>query len=256
VPQRAAGYVDRDGTLVNGEPLRPRIIAPNGGILSSAPDMGRWLDALFAGRIVKPDTLALMTRPITLNDRKSFSAGFAWFLDTFRGRRVLLHNGSTIAGFSSVVYWYPDHALGVVVLMNIDRWNAVNVLATKMANCFVAGLSTGELTPVSDPDPALSRRLLDLLGAIAGRRDSEALAPNLRNPNNPPRVPASFGFAGVADRFTLLEREDLGGAGVLRFGQTIRWIHRYRLVSGSRVICYTFELTPQGEVARMFPEEE
>ena len=102
----------------------------------------------------------------------------------------------------------------------------------------------------------LTRRFLEMLGDIAARRDSDLLAANLRNPPGAPRLSASFGYPGAPDRFVLLEREDLEANGVLRFGQVIRWIYRYKLVAGTRVISYTFELTPQRTVARMFPEEE
>jgi hypothetical protein len=33
---------------------------------------------------------------------------------------VLLHNGSTVAWFSSVVYWYEKSRCAIAVLMNID----------------------------------------------------------------------------------------------------------------------------------------
>jgi CubicO group peptidase (beta-lactamase class C family) len=256
VKRRASGYVDRGGILVNGEALRPRVIAANGGILSTAPDMVAWLAALAAGRIVKPQTLDLMRAPLQLANGQPYNAGIAWFLDTFRGHRVLLHNGSTVGGFSSVVYWYPDDELAVAVLMNIDRWNAVNVLATKVANAFVPGLSTGELAARTDLEPDLTANLLGLLRAIADGRDSALLAPSLRTPSGRPRVPPGFGFGGTADRFELLDREDFGASGVLRFGQTIRWIYRYKLRSGTRTVCYTFELTPGRLVARLIPEDE
>ena len=44
------GYVDSAGVLLNGEPLRPRVLWPNGGILSTAADMATWELALAGGR--------------------------------------------------------------------------------------------------------------------------------------------------------------------------------------------------------------
>jgi len=43
---------------------------------------------------------------------------------------MLIHNGTTPGGFSSVFCHYPDDRLTVVVLCNIDRGDAVNVIAT------------------------------------------------------------------------------------------------------------------------------
>jgi hypothetical protein len=70
------------------------------------------------------------------------------------------------------------------------------------------------------------------------------------------RVLAQAAFAGAVDRFGFLEREDLGPEGVERFGAVIRWVYRYKLVSGRRTIYYTFELSPDGKVARFRPEED
>jgi len=89
--------------------------------------------------------MGLMTTPTRFNDGSSFDAGgIAWFFSEFRGHRMMLHNGSTAAGFSSVIYRYPDDDLSVVVLLNIDRSDTVNVLATSVASFYVPGLATRE----------------------------------------------------------------------------------------------------------------
>lgn len=256
VRNRAGGYVDSAGVFQNGEPHRPGIIAPSGGVMSTAQDMARWMIALEAGRLVKPATLDLMQTPVRLNDGRTFSAGMGWFLDTFHGHRLLLHNGSTVGGYSSVVYRYPDDRLAVVVLFNVDRFNAVNLLATRLVSLFGPPLWTGGFAERPDPDPGLSRRVLEMLRAVAERRDTEMLAPNLRNPGAPPRTNATFGFAGTPDRFAFLDREDLGSAGQVRFGNTIRAIHRYKLVAGERTLYYSVEFTPEGKVARFVMEED
>jgi len=133
LPNRASGYVDQQGVLINGEPLRPAILAPNGGVVSTAADMARWLMALDAGTLVKPATLALMMAPTRLGDGSLFPGGIAWFLGDVKGHRMSVHNGSTVAGYSSVVYRFPYDELSVVVLLNIDRFDAVNVLASDIA---------------------------------------------------------------------------------------------------------------------------
>jgi CubicO group peptidase (beta-lactamase class C family) len=254
VPHRAGGYVEEDGQLRNGEPHRPRVIAPSGGIMASAVDLANWLAALPAGTVLQPASLEQMNRDIVLNNGRRFSAGMGWFMDTFHGHRAMLHNGSTVGGFSSVIYWYPDDRLGVAVLMNIDRFNAVNVLATRIADFFVPGLSPVGMAERADPDPAQSRRFLDLLAAVAAHTDSDLLAPNLRNPGGAPRTTRSFGFSGTPDRFAFLEREELP-PNTVRFGNSIRAIYRYKLVTGARTIYYLFEMTPEGKVARFLPEE-
>lgn len=255
VPNHTGGYVDEGGTLVNGEPLRPVILAPNGGIMSTATDMARWHIALSNGTLLTPATMAAMLVPVRLNDGSVFSGGIAWFLDEFRGHRFVLHNGSTVAGYSSVVYRYLTDDLSVTILFNIDRWNAVNVLAINVASFFVPGLAMRSLAERPDPDPALSQRLLAMLGDVADKRDSEMLAPNLRNPGGPVRTNAALGFKAPSARITLLEVEDHGSDGIEHFGSRVRWIYRYRVDGGGRTVYYTIELTPDGKVTRFVPEE-
>jgi CubicO group peptidase (beta-lactamase class C family) len=256
VPNKAGGYVDSAGTLKAGEPKRPRIIAPSGGAMSTGEELARWVYAFGTGAILKPASVEQMLTPVRLNNGMAMGAGIGVFLDAFHGRRIALHNGSTVGGFSSVVYWYPDERLAVAVLFNIDRFNAVNTLATRLAGVVVPGLSISSLTENPDPDPAFARRLLQLLKAVAERRDDDLLAGNLRVPGSAPRTNAAFGFAGTPAKFAFLEREDMGAEGTARFGNVIRWIYRYRLVSSGRSIDYTFEVNMDGKVARFLAEAQ
>ncbi len=254
VPNHAAGYVDNTGVLENGEPFRPSILAPNGGVLSTAADMARWNIALTNNVLLSRATMTLMTTPTQLNDGSTYNGGIAWFLDDYRGHHMQLHNGSTVAGYSSVVYRYPADELSVVVLMNIDRFNAVNVLATNVASFYVKGLAMRSLTAIKDPDPALTARLLTMLAAVADNKDSEMLAPNLRNVGGPVRTNPARGFKAPNARMTLLEIEDHGPEGIERFGPRVRWVYRYKITAGNRTVYYTIELTAERKAARFVPE--
>ena len=50
-----------------------------------------------------------------------------------------------------------------------------------------------------------------------------------------------------------VDREDLGAVGEERFGNRIRWICRYRIATGERVIDYTFEVENTGNVSLAGP---
>ena len=228
VPNRAAGYLDSSGTLRNGMPLRPALLAPNGGILSTVGDLAKWALALLRGNLVNAAAFEAMTTPVTLNNGHRFNAGMAWFVDTFRRHRVLFHNGSTAAGYSSVIYLYPEDRLFIAVLLNLDRGPAVNQLATGIAGRVVPGFSIQSLPERAERADSMRGRL------FAQLKDA------------PHKV----------DRFALLDREDQGPKGVERFGVLVRWVYRYKLVSGARIIYYTFELGPDGKLARVASEEE
>lgn len=141
VPNRASGYVDRGGLLRNGQPLRPAILAANGFILSTASDMAKWMIALLNDAIVTKASATAMSTPTRLADGSALPfLGMGWFLGSAAGHRYLAHNGATAAGFSSVVYLFPDDAIGVMVLLSIDRGDAVNRLATNIAAFYLPGV--------------------------------------------------------------------------------------------------------------------
>lgn len=54
--------------------------------------------------------------------------------------------------------------------MNVDRFNAVNTLATRVAGAVVPGLAISSLAERPDPDSALSRRFLAMLQALRVRQ--------------------------------------------------------------------------------------
>jgi len=71
--------------------------------------MAKWQIAQSNGVQLKRATVSEMLAPIRLSGGKPFnSVGLAWFRQVFRGHRLVLHNGSTIASYSSVIYWYLD----------------------------------------------------------------------------------------------------------------------------------------------------
>ena len=186
VPNRSGGYLDSAGTFYNGKPHR-RDHRAERRHMSTAEDL-RVGCMTGTGAVCRAKQRDANADARTAQQRGPFSAGIGLFLDRFRGHDLTLHNGSTVGGYSSVVYWYPDERLAVAVLMNVDRFNAVNTLATRVAGAVVPGLSTASLAERPDPDPALSRRFLSLLQAVAESRDHDFLATNLRVPGGAPRT--------------------------------------------------------------------
>ena|ERR1051326_6937830 len=256
VRNRAAGYVDVGGELRNGEPLRPHMVMPNGGILASATDMAAWDVALHSGRLVKPATLERMTEPVTLSNGEHGASGMAWFKTTFRNHSMLLHNGSTAAGFSAVVYHYTTDDLGVTVLFNIDRWNAVNTLAEHIAGMFVPGASISSLPARNEDDSKRTARFIALLTDIAAGKDPESLTPDLRGHIQASARKNAAEHLKAKRAVTCVDVEDFGPSGKQQFGTVIRWTERYRIETTGGAVYYTLNLTADGLVARFVPEED
>lgn len=255
VPNHAGGYVDEGGILRKGEPLRPLVIAPNGGMLTTALDMAKWEKVFYTERLLKRSSLEQMQTPVRLNSGATFNSGLGLFMDTFRGHRLILHNGSTVGGFSAVFYSYPDDKLTVIVLCNIDRGNAVNIIATHVASFYGAKMTISALPERPDPAPETSRRLLQMLSDLAQGKESELLSKEwARLIPQATRVKIAEQLRDLK-RLAFLEAETLDKS-LNRLGVVVKQINRYKLLSGQRTIYYTFELAEDGRVARLFFEEE
>lgn len=150
VPHRAAGYIYKDGVHRHGEPLRPAIIAPNGGLLMNAIDFAKWDIALTQGKLLKPESIREMKALTRLNNGQTVSHGLAWFTDTFNGHRFGAHWGSTVAGYSAVIRRY-DEGLTVIVLANLeDGAKAVDELSKWIAGHYLPGASIETIQSQSD----------------------------------------------------------------------------------------------------------
>ncbi len=133
VPRRAKGYGLRDDKLAIPLPLSVSVSGGAGAIRSTAADMLRWHEALFAGKVVKPESLALMIEPAKLKDGRLTSAarkpdakgrppldyGLGLAVGSRDGRRLIGHGGA-INGFNSSLYTYPDDKTTIVLLVNTE----------------------------------------------------------------------------------------------------------------------------------------
>ena len=100
LPGRAAvHYLDDDGLRTNVLHLPVRGNG-DGGIYTTAADVHALWDALFAGRIVSPDTVAEMVRPRSDVPEMSMRYGLGFWLNDSTGAVVLLGADAGV-GFSS-----------------------------------------------------------------------------------------------------------------------------------------------------------
>lgn len=86
----------------------------DGGIGTTARDLGRFFDALFSGRIVSEATLARMT------DFEPDGFGLGLLDRRFAGRRWLGHDG-TYDGYTCEAWHDPASGITVVALANFER---------------------------------------------------------------------------------------------------------------------------------------
>src|SRR5688572_21735003 len=121
LPQRAAGYTPG---FSNAPYTDMSIPHGAGGLYSTTPDLLRWTQGLFGGKLLSAASLEKMTTP--------FKDGYAFGLvvNDAAGRKQISHNGG-IEGFNTQLTYYPDSKITVAVLANVNG-NAPGQLAAQL----------------------------------------------------------------------------------------------------------------------------
>lgn len=136
VPNRADGYVRAKGKpsgYKNAAWISPTVPGPAGGLRGTAPDLIRWNEALFGGRILKPASLRRMMAAGVLADGRTTKFGMpeSWqkglnsdygmgvFIKPTKAGARLGHSGG-IDGFSTWLAHYPASKVTIVQMINSE----------------------------------------------------------------------------------------------------------------------------------------
>ena len=114
IPRRAAGFVYDSSGFVNAAFIHMSIPQGAGGLYSTTGDLLKWNQALFGGKVLKPESLAKMTAPF----RENYALGLS-IETTARGRKAIRHDGA-IDGFDADLTYFPEDQLTVAVLSNVE----------------------------------------------------------------------------------------------------------------------------------------
>ncbi|MEW5899883.1 MAG: serine hydrolase domain-containing protein [Acidobacteriota bacterium] len=104
-------------------------IAAAGALYSTPSDLARWDLALMEGKVLKPESYALMTTPRRLADGRASGYGCGLSVGERNGELVLSHNGA-VSGFYALNTMVPSSRSAVVMLSNFDNYDAVNAVFT------------------------------------------------------------------------------------------------------------------------------
>src|SRR5262249_42010796 len=126
-----------------------------GAIYSTAGDMAGWLklqetEGMYRGRrLLKPETVREMHAlqfsvpiksrpPDNIYASQFHGSGLGWFIQDYRGRKVVLHSGA----WGSMVAMIPEEKLGVVVLSNLDLEGIAGMLMYDVFDAYLVGPDT------------------------------------------------------------------------------------------------------------------
>jgi len=142
IQNRASGYAPSANGLTNAPYVNMTGPFAAGALYSTTEDLLRWEQGLFGGKLLSAASLKEMTTP--------FKNNYAFGLEvlTRDGHQVIEHNGG-IEGFNTVLSYYPDDKMTVVVLANVNG-SAPGEIATDLATLAQGGnvMLTSELKEV------------------------------------------------------------------------------------------------------------
>jgi CubicO group peptidase (beta-lactamase class C family) len=120
IPNKAKGYERDAGELVPARTLNTRLAFSVGAMASNVIDLFTFHRALRSGKLITPESYALMVTPAWLNDNTFTEYGMAFHVERWGEHRVFRHGG-LIFGFKTCNYYYPDKDLTIIILMNTEE---------------------------------------------------------------------------------------------------------------------------------------
>ncbi len=124
IPNRASGYMHRNGVLVNADAMYA--VRPSGGFLSTGSDMILWDKVLREKNIIlKKESWELLWQPFIKTSNKAESKayyGFGWIIDERNGHRVIEHGGANV-GFRSHYSRFVNDDLSIIIMTNTEEAN-------------------------------------------------------------------------------------------------------------------------------------
>ncbi len=122
------------------------------GVLTTVTDMLKWYAALQDSSLLKKSSLDLMFAPGMLNDSSKTGYGFGWFLEPYRDKALISHDGGFRTGFSSVINIYPEDHVGIIILCNLHGARVYEI-PKEIVGLFNSDYARASLMDsVADPD--------------------------------------------------------------------------------------------------------
>lgn len=121
----AQGFgIDEGGDWIK-RPRPERHIAGSAGVVSTVADLAKYDIAIDRGVIASPAIKQKLFTPARLNDRSVSPYAVGWYVQEYRGVRLVWHSGwDEEAGFSALYLKVPERNLTLILLANGEglRW--------------------------------------------------------------------------------------------------------------------------------------
>ena len=141
IPNRAAGYVLKNGALKNQQWVSQSVNnTADGSLYFTAEDLAKWDEALETRKLVSRASYEHMWTPVKLNNGTSAAYGFGWRVTKTDSGPAMVEHGGAWQGFASYIVRYPDDRLTVAVLCNRAGASA-RYIAIRLAGFYIPALA-------------------------------------------------------------------------------------------------------------------
>ncbi len=135
VKNRVYGYTKTDSGFVFSDQSLTSAVLGDGGIYSSTIDLIKWDKEVNSPTLLPKEKFNRVFKKGKNSRGEEFDYGFGWRLDPYKNLYRPYHTGGT-RGFSNIYMKIPDLYLTIIVLMNLNNYNAKQY-AEKIADLFI-----------------------------------------------------------------------------------------------------------------------
>ena len=241
-------------------PEGPGWVAAAGALYSTPTDLAKWDLALVTGRVLKPESFALMTTPRKLNDGKVSNYGCGLAISTRNDLKILSHNGA-VAGFYALNTTVPSSRSAAVLLSNLDDYDTVNAIFSQMIRTIVPPQPAPAQPAAAKPapekpyvpaikgPPAQEACRLMLLALEAGRVDRAQLSDEFNYFLTDEKVRGASARLKPFGEPTKVEVESVNERGGME-------VARVRFVFAEGALKGLMYRTPDGKIEQFFVNKE
>jgi CubicO group peptidase (beta-lactamase class C family) len=108
------------GSEVVHAPYPPRQMGTAAGLLSTVRDMAKYDAAIDAHTFITKETQEKAWTPFVANNGQNLPHGMGWFVEQYRGVRLIWHYGNWGSGFSALYLKIPAQRLTLVLIANSE----------------------------------------------------------------------------------------------------------------------------------------
>lgn len=97
-----------------------RDIGASAGLLTTVRDLAKFDVAIDRHVLLQPKTQELAWTAFVSNAGKTLPYGLGWFVESYRGERMIWHSGNWGSGFSAILFKLPARNLSMILLANSE----------------------------------------------------------------------------------------------------------------------------------------